>query len=55
MKEKLNDSLCKKKYISNKLINLSKILSIYIFLNFLESKPLTNKKKLNWKNVRNDF
>ena len=55
MKEKLNGSLCKKKYISNKLIYLFKVLSIYIFLNFLASKLLTNKKKLNWKNVRNDF
>ena len=57
MQEILNDSLCKKKYISNKLlfIYLSKVLSIYIFLDFLASKLLANKKKLNWKNVRNDF
>ena len=55
MKEILNDSLFQKKIILNKLINLSKVLSIYIFLNFLASKLLANKKLLNWENVRNDF
>jgi hypothetical protein len=55
MEEILNDSLFKKKIISNKSIYLSKVLSIYIFLNVLASTFLANKKILNWKNVRNDF
>ena len=55
MQEKLNDSLFQKKIILNKLIYLSKVLSIYIFLNVLASTFLANKKILNWKNVRNDF
>ena len=55
MEEILNDSLFKKKIISNKLIYLSKVLSIYIFLIVLVSTFLANKKILNWENVRNDF
>ena len=55
MKEILKDSLFQKKIILNKLIYLSKVLSIYIFLNVLASTFLANKKILNWKNVRNDF